>query len=350
MSTKSLTWLSALLAVSNTVSAIPVEQKRAANDWVTATIDGQVVSWTNNYPGAPTSAGAAVAAGSDWVTATIDGQIVSWVNNWPGSAAATPAPTSAPAAASAMTTAAPVPAATEAPATVGNTDPSCKDVHIFLAKGWNEPYPGRQGKLAGAICYGLDSCDYEDIQYENAEGSDYCTAVAEGDRNGVAQMTAYAERCPASKLVLSGYSQGANIVGDILGGGDRADCNTGVTNGLDRSSSPGSKRKFFYHINRLHTLTSITVGAVLLFGDPEHVANQAYNVLSGSGESAEGPRNGDSLTRMNQFSSVTRSYCDHADPICAAAGPGPFDVNTHLNYFDIYSDDAAGWVKSTLGY
>ena len=105
----------------------------------------------------------------------------------------------------------------------------------------------------------------------------------------------------------------------------------------------------------LHFLTSSmlmtsTVGAALLFGDPEHVANQPYNVLNGSSESAEGPRHGDSLTRMNAFSSVLRSYCDHADPICAAAGPGPFDVNTHLKYFDEYTDAAAGWVKYILGY
>ena len=96
---------------------------------------------------------------------------------------------------------------------------SCSDVHIFLAKGWNEPYPGRQGALAGAICYGLDSCDYEDIIYENADGSDFCVAVSEGARNGLDQMNSYAARCPGSKLVLSGYSQGGFIVSNILGGG-----------------------------------------------------------------------------------------------------------------------------------
>lgn len=98
-------------------------------------------------------------------------------------------------------------------------DNSCRDVHIFLAKGWNEPYPGRQGGLAGAICYGLPSCDYEDIQYYNAEGSDFCAAVSEGARNGLNQMNSYAARCPNSKLVLSGYSQGGFIVSNILGGG-----------------------------------------------------------------------------------------------------------------------------------
>lgn len=96
---------------------------------------------------------------------------------------------------------------------------SCHDVHIFLAKGWKEPYPGRQGGLAGAICYGLPSCDYEDILYENPDGSDFCVAASEGARNGLAQMNSYAARCPGSKLVLSGYSQGGFVVSNILGGG-----------------------------------------------------------------------------------------------------------------------------------
>lgn len=239
MSAKSLTWLSVLLAVSTSVSAVPVEQKRAADDWVTATIDGQVVSWTNNWPGAPTSVStAAASAGADWVTATIDGQVVSWANNWAG-ATTTPSSTIASPASTVTSFVAKVPVPT-----ASNSESSCKDVHIFLAKGWNEPYPGRQGKLAGAICYGLDSCDYEDIQYSNAEGSDYCTAVAEGDSNGVDQIKAYASRCPASKLVLSGYSQGANIIGDILGGGDRDDCTSG--SGLDASTSPGNQSKPFH--------------------------------------------------------------------------------------------------------
>lgn len=124
----------------------------------------------------------------------------------------------------------------------------CQEVHIFLAKGGNEPYPGRQGKLAGAICYGLPSCDYEDIQYYNANGSDYCAGVSEGDRNGLAQITAYANRCPDAKLVLSGYSQGANIVGDLIGGGGGVifnECTVDPSPALDPATSPGNKRKCY---------------------------------------------------------------------------------------------------------
>ena len=64
---------------------------------VIATIDGQVVSWENNYFGTPS--GEAAKANPVQVTATIDGQVVSWANNYFGET--TPAPT---------TTAQPVPA------------------------------------------------------------------------------------------------------------------------------------------------------------------------------------------------------------------------------------------------
>jgi acetylxylan esterase len=330
MAPRSLTLLSAVLAISGTVSAAPfVADKRA--DWVVATIDGQVVSWENNWPGnaapipttAPSvipssvaSAASQTANSGEWITASYNGQVFSWQPNAP---ATKPAATTAHAQAT----------ATAAPPRVVNSDTSCKDVHIFLSKGWNEPYPGRQGKLAGAICYGLASCDYEDILYYNAEDSDYCTAVKEGDTNGISQITAYAKKCPASKLVLSGYSQGANIAGDILGG---ADVCGGPAIGLNPTTSPGNQIK-----------------AALIFGDNRHVANQPYNYLNGSTVNCNDPRTTDSLNRMNKFSPILRSYCDESDPVCAAAGPGPFVVANHLNYFDRYSDDAAGWVKYMLG-
>jgi hypothetical protein len=52
---------------------------------ISATIDGQVVSWQNNWPGDKAASPPAASPSSVWVTATIDGQVVSWVNNWFGS-------------------------------------------------------------------------------------------------------------------------------------------------------------------------------------------------------------------------------------------------------------------------
>lgn len=50
--------------------------KRDVGDWITATVNGDVVSWMNQYDG---EAACAVP-----VTATIDGVVVSWINNYCG--------------------------------------------------------------------------------------------------------------------------------------------------------------------------------------------------------------------------------------------------------------------------
>jgi hypothetical protein len=71
-----------------------------------------------------------------------------------------------------------------------------------------------------AICSGVSSnkCGYEDIILDDMEGSVYRVAVHEGVIAGKSQVTAYGKDCPDAKLVLSGYSLGAHVVGDMLGG------------------------------------------------------------------------------------------------------------------------------------
>lgn len=125
-------------------------------------------------------------------------------------------------------------------------DSACTATHIFIAKGNNEPYPGRQGTLVNAICSGLASCDYEDILYYNPVEAPYCGSIDQGVSDGIAQITAYNARCPDTKLVVSGYSQGAQIVGDILGGGGGVffqNCVQTTNAGLDINSAPGNKSK-----------------------------------------------------------------------------------------------------------
>ena len=133
--------------------------------------------------------------------------------------------------------------------TVANQDlakrnSECTTTHVFLAKGLNEPYPGRQGTLVNAICAGLESCDYEDIQFVNELTTPYCQSLEEGVENGKTQITAYNKRCPDSNLVVSGYSQGAQIVGDIIGGGGGnffENCLQKTTVGLNPKVAPGKK-------------------------------------------------------------------------------------------------------------
>jgi hypothetical protein len=131
--------------------------------------------------------------------------------------------------------------------TQAQTCTPCDDVHFFLARGNNEPYPGRQGDLVAATCDGLASCGYENLIYSALFTDLSCQTTYDGVLAGFKQLTSYAERCPKSKLILSGYSQGGQIVADILGGGGGVsfnDCVQPSTPALDPTTSPGNRREF----------------------------------------------------------------------------------------------------------
>ncbi|KAH7382046.1 Alpha/Beta hydrolase protein [Cadophora sp. MPI-SDFR-AT-0126] len=208
-------------------------------------------------------------------------------------------------------------------------DSDCTSTRIFLAKGNNEPYPGRQGKLVNSICSGLSSCSYEDILFYNPVESVYCDSVFEGTANGINQIIAYNKRCPDTSLVISGYSQGAHIVGDILGGGGGTffqGCVQGANEPLDVNSAAAKK-----------------ISAVLIWASTRHTASQPYNVFSGADSQGLFPRPEFQLAALTQWTSVLHDYCVSTDPICAGGDVGA----THLNYFDLYSDVAAEWVKTS---
>jgi len=60
-------------------------------------------------------------------------------------------------------------------------------------------------------------------------------------------MAAYAALCPHSKLIMAGYSQGAQIMTDILGGGGGYSfngCYQPETPPLNRTTSPGNQGIF----------------------------------------------------------------------------------------------------------
>lgn len=207
-------------------------------------------------------------------------------------------------------------------------DAACSDVVIFMARGNDAPYrDGRTFPFVEATCGKLTAagktCDYMDIQFDVTLGGDYCAQVAEGARNGMAQITAFQQKCPCTHIVVNGYSQGAHVVGDVLGG--PGGC-TFVSNGLD-STSPAGK----------------AIAAALLWGDVMHTANQPYNVLDGATKQ-KNPRSSGDLARLSRYAPVLRSYCAAGDPVCA----GGDVVADHLNYFELYTDEASSWVVSKI--
>ncbi|KAF2727985.1 alpha/beta-hydrolase, partial [Polyplosphaeria fusca] len=207
------------------------------------------------------------------------------------------------------------------------TDAPCADVVIFMARGNDAPYQpdGRTFTFVETTCAKVApaSCDYMDAVFDATLGGDYCAQLAEGARNGVRQITEFNQRCPNTQIVINGYSQGAHVMGDVLGG--PGGC-TGSSTGIDSNSAAGK-----------------AIAAALLWGDVKHTANQPYNTLDGAGRGPQ-PRTGNDLALLNRYSSVLRAYCAAGDPVCA----GGNDVAQHLNYFELYTQQAADWVVSML--
>lgn len=206
-----------------------------------------------------------------------------------------------------------------APIVEAQTCTPCDDVHFFLARGNNEPYPGRQGDLVAATCDGLASCGYENLIYSALFTDLSCQTTYDGTLAGFKQLTSYAERCPKSKLILAGYSQGGQIVADILGGGGGVSFNGCIqpsTPALDPTTSPGNRREFLneplYSSHGLeHLLTCpSTVSAVIIFGNTRHTANQPYNFGNGSSYDGLFPRtDGAMLTALNAYAGIMRDWC-----------------------------------------
>ncbi|KAL1795604.1 hypothetical protein ACET3X_005828 [Alternaria dauci] len=218
----------------------------------------------------------------------------------------------------------------------GTTPPkvaaACNDVAIFMARGNDAPYhDGRTSPFLDATCGKFqaqgNSCDYMDIVFDATLGVEFCPTIQEGAVNGIRQITEYNAQCPDTLIVINGYSQGAMVSGALLSGGGDDACNVDPqTIGLDSTSQAGQ-----------------AVKAAVLWGDVKHTTNQAYNVLDGADKQAW-PRTGANLERLNRYSAVLRSYCAAGDPVCAKGD----DVAQHLNYFELYTEEASSWVVSKL--
>ncbi|RPA87037.1 alpha/beta-hydrolase [Ascobolus immersus RN42] len=222
------------------------------------------------------------------------------------------------------------------------TNPTeCSDVHFFVARGSNEKYPGFLGEVVDGVCDEVEarpgakslSCDYEDIVYPAALGKDYCDSVEHGIIVTGQRVRSYARRCPSSKLVLLGYSQGAAVIGDALSGVSGevpfADCVFPEIKPSIAKNRTGGKN----------------IVAVVSFGDPRHNANQKSNAADGNGfysldpfgdafsfgaeYDGQKPRTTEEVDAMDPFHEQVLSFCNYGDPFCAASTNVDADDHTY---------------------
>lgn len=196
---------------------------------------------------------------------------------------------------------------------------SCPDVEVVFARGTNEaPGVGQTGQaFVDALTSRLPGKSV-DVYAVNYPASYDFSQVIGGVTDAATKLESTAASCPATKMVLGGYSQGAAVAGytttsEIPAGYELP---PGIPGLLPASVAPH-------------------VAAVTLFGTPKDwVVNLA-------------DRNAPPMVIGRPYSAKTLELCAPGDPICA---PGGFDRAAHSSYKDNgMADQAADFVARQLG-
>jgi acetylxylan esterase len=201
----------------------------------------------------------------------------------------------------------------------------CADVHVITARASTErPGEGITGALVTAIVNASDqTVSRASVSYP-ATLTNYANSSAQGVSALRTQLTNQVNRCPNQKIVLAGYSQGAHVVLDVLGGGG---------GGSLGSTTPPVAASVSSHVT-----------AVATFGDPRHVVNQSFD-LGTSRRNGLFPRTAAQLSVLSGFAGRIQAYCDSNDTFCDSGS----STNVHLTYLNRYQNAARDFVLNRIG-
>jgi acetylxylan esterase len=200
----------------------------------------------------------------------------------------------------------------------------CATVHVIAARGSTEqPGAGVIGSLVTDIQNGVSATVSTQAVVYPALLFPYDTSSTAGDTAVEQELTAEVQQCPSQKIVLVGYSQGAQIIGDALGGG-------GGVSGLGPASAPVS------------SAIASHVVAVIQFGDPRHLPNLSFDKGTAVNVTGLFPRL--ASQSLSAFASSIQSYCDTGDPFCASGN----NLGAHLDYTTKYDTAATTFVVGRL--
>ncbi|KAI4864760.1 carbohydrate esterase family 5 protein [Hypoxylon rubiginosum] len=200
---------------------------------------------------------------------------------------------------------------------------SCPNVKVFGARETTAPPGfGSASTVVNLIEQANSGATSESIVYPAAGGNVYAASVTAGVAAVANQTKTFNQMCPESKIVMVGYSQGAQIVDDAFcGGPDGTSLNT--------------------------TAASISLGvgkmvaAIILMGNPRHVNGLPFNVGNATaGGFAARPVGFQCLA----FEDIIAAFCDVDDPFCAKGNSSA----THQGYGSVYGQAALAFVQSKL--
>lgn len=218
-------------------------------------------------------------------------------------------------------------APTQAGATVFSGS-GCAQVNIIVARASTEAQgEGITGNLASQVQNAsAQTVSTEAVVYP-ATLSNYASSESQGVQNAEQELSTAVSNCPNQKQVLMGYSQGANVVLDVVTGNAEVHPSTVI--------GPASSTNLSH------------VVAIVGFGDPGNIVNQAWDLGTDTTRNGIFPRSSTQLQALTNFGAgtSTRSWCDTGDTFCASGN----NLNTHLTYLDRYQNDAANFVLGRIG-
>jgi len=154
--------------------------------------------------------------------------------------------------------------------------------------------------------------------------NNYNSSSLQGINAAKTQITNLVNSCPNTKVVLMGYSQGAHVMLDVLGGGQGGSLGT---------ATPPLASNIASHVT-----------AVATFGDPRHVPNQSFD-LGTATRNGRFPRSQTQLNVLAGFASRIAAWCDSNDTFCDSGN----SVNVHTSYLNRYQNAAASFVLGKIG-
>ena len=202
---------------------------------------------------------------------------------------------------------------------------TCADVAIITARASTEnPGEGITGALVTQIINSsTQNISRAAVDYP-ATLNNYNSSSLQGINALKSQLTTEVTNCPNEKIVLAGYSQGAHVVLDVIGGGQGGSLGT---------ATPPIASNISSHVT-----------AVVTFGDPRHVTNQAFD-LGTATRNGRFPRSSTQLQVLSGFASRINAWCDANDTFCASG----FSTQVHLTYLNRYQNAAASFVLGKIG-
>ncbi|CAM1504405.1 Fc.00g019960.m01.CDS01 [Cosmosporella sp. VM-42] len=197
---------------------------------------------------------------------------------------------------------------------------ACGHTHIIVARASEEkPGTGMLGPLAAEIQRRIPDSHITALDYP-AKLDPYIPSQTQGVATLSKMIHELVITCPSTKLVLLGYSQGAHVTADVVCG----------------ASEPG-----FPATVPMGPSATGKISAIILMGDPSHVANASYNEGTSHHDGIFMRRN---PTGCNPVADRMISFCDANDLFCDSGNSIP----VHLGYAREFGTVAADFVVAMV--